>query len=543
MAKDIIYSEDARKKLKAGADQLANAVKVTLGPKGRNVVLGGGFGSPTITNDGVTIAEEIELQDVVENMGAQILKQVASKTNDVAGDGTTTATVLAQAIIDAGLKNVAAGADPLAIQRGIDRASKAVVENLKKMAKVIDTPEEILQVAVNSAEDQEIGEMIAKVMNKVGEDGVITIENSKGFDLEEEVVEGMRFDQGYISPYMITNSERMEAVYEDTYILLTDKKISALAEILPILESIANTGKKELVIISEGVEGEALATLVINKLRGAFNALAIEAPGFGDNKKEMLDDIALLTGGQVISEDKGMKLENVTTSELGQARKIVSTKDETTVIEGKGKKVEIQARVAQIRSTIENTESEFDRKKLEERLAKLAGGVAVIKVGAPTEVEQKSRFHKAEDALAATKAAVEEGIVPGGGVALLRAIASLEKLDLKDDEATGVNILRRALEEPVRVIAENAGLDGGVVVAKVKSQKKSEGFNAETLKYEDMTEAGIMDPVKVVRSALENASSAASMFLTTEAVVSDIPKENDKPMAMPGGMGGMPGGF
>ncbi len=545
MAKQIIYSEEARKKLKAGADKLANAVKATLGPKGRNVVLGSSFGAPTITNDGVSIAEEIDLPDEVENMGAQILKEVASRTNDAAGDGTTTATVLAQAILDAGLKNVAAGANPLAIQRGIEKAARSVIEELKSTAKKLKTNEEITQVATNSAEDEEIGKMIAEVMDEVGEDGVITTEESKGFGLEKEIVRGMRFDEGYISPYMVTDSERMEAVYEDPHILLTDRKISALSDILPLLESLANEGSKKLVIIADEVEGEALATLVINKLRGSFNALALEAPGFGDRKKEMLEDIAVLTGAQVISEDKGMKLEDAQLNMLGKARKVVSTKEHTTIIEGEGSQEKVQKRANQVRKRIERSDSDFDRERLRKRLGKLTGGVAIIKVGAPTEVQQKARMDKTEDALNATKAAVEEGIVVGGGVALLRAASVLEELEMKEDEETGAKILKRALEEPVRRIAENAGLDGGVVAAKIRGKKGSFGFNAETMKFEDLMKAGIVDPVKVVRSALENAASAASMFLTTEVLVADLPEEDDGGNKGGGGMprGGMPAGM
>lgn len=537
MAKQIIFSEEARKKLKTGADKLANAVKVTLGPKGRNVVLDSSFGSPTLTNDGVTIAEEIELEDKIENLGAKILKEVASKTNDVAGDGTTTATVLAQAILNAGLKNVAAGANPLALRRGIEKATTVVIEELKRMAKKVEGQEKIAQVATNSAEDPEMGQMIAEVMQEVGKDGVVTCEESKGFGLEKEIVRGMRFDQGYISPYMITDSERMEAVYEDPYILITDKKISALSEILPIMEAVANTGKKRLIIIADDIEGEALATLVINKLRGSFNALAIKAPGFGDRKKQMLQDISLLTGAQLVSEEKGMKLENVKMEMLGGARKVISTKEHTTILEGRGSKEEVAARVSQIKREIQETDSDFDREKLQERLAKLTGGVAVIKVGAATEVEQKARQHKMEDALAATKAGVEEGIVVGGGVSLLRSIPALDELRLSGDEETGVMILKKALESPLREIAQNAGLDGGVVVAKVKSGKEAFGFNAEAMKFEDLFEKGIVDPVKVVRSALENAASAASMFLTTEAVVADIPAKEEKKMPSVSGSG------
>ena len=538
MAKQIIYSEEARKKLKAGADKLANAVKVTLGPKGRNVVLDSGFGAPIITNDGVTIAKEIELKDKIENLGAEIIKEVASKTNDAAGDGTTTATILAQAILTAGLKNVAAGANPLALKRGIQKAEEVVILELKKMAKKVESREKVTQVATISADSVEMGELIAQVMEIVGKDGVVTCEESKGFGLEKEIVKGMRFDKGYISPYMITDAERMEAVYENPYILLTDKKIAALTEILPVLEAIAKTGRKELIIIADDVEGDALATLVINKLRGTFNTLAIKAPGFGDRKKEMLEDISILTGAQLISEETGMKLEQTKLEMLGKARKIVVTKEDTTIIEGNGEKEKIDARVKQIKSQIEKSDSDWDKEKLQERLAKLVGGVAVIKVGAATEVEQKSRQHKMEDALSATKAAIEEGIVPGGGVALLRTIPALEGLQLEGDEMTGAKILIRALEEPARVIAQNAGLDGGVVVAEIKKKHGGFGFNAEKMIFEDLFESGVVDPVKVVRSALQNAASAASMFLTTEAIVGNLPEPDPKGA---GQMPSMPG--
>jgi len=538
MAKQIKFQEEARKKLKAGADKLADAVKVTLGPKGRNVVLDKGFGAPTITNDGVTIAKEIELEDRIENLGAEIIKEVAEKANDVAGDGTTTAVILAQAIIAEGLKNVAAGANPLALKRGIEKGVKKIVEELKKTAKPITTKEEAAQVATISAESKEIGDLIAEVMEEVGKDGVVTVEESKTFGLEKEIVKGLQFDRGYISPYMITNPERMEAVYEDPYILVTDKKISTINEIVPLLEKIAQSGKKELVIISEEIEGEALATLVVNKLRGTFNALAVKAPGFGDRKKEMLDDIAVVTGAEVISEERGLKLENVEMNMLGSARRVVSTKENTTVVEGKGEKGDIEARISQIKKELESSESDFDKEKIQERLAKLAGGVAVIKVGAATEVEQKAKQHKTEDALAATKAAVEEGIVPGGGVALLRATLTLEGLEVEGDEKTGANILKRVLEEPIRQIAQNAGIDGAVVAQKVKETNEGFGFNAETLNYEDLMKSGIVDPTKVVRSALENAASAASMFLTTEVVVAEKPEEKKNLPA--GGMPQMP---
>jgi len=528
MAKQIKYNEVARKKLKRGADKLARTVKVTLGPKGRNVVLGQSFGSPTITNDGVTIAKEIELEDKLENLGAEIIKEVAIKTNDVAGDGTTTAVVLAQAIISEGLKNVSAGANPLAIKRGIDKGTEAVVKFLKEMAKPVAGHEEIAQVATIAAEDPEIGNLIADVIQEVGKDGVVTCEESKTFGLEKEIVKGLRFDTGYISPYMITDAERMEASYNDVHILITDRKISSLPEILPILEKVAKTGKKDLVIIADDIDGDALATLVVNKLRGAFNTLAVKAPGFGDRKKEILQDISVLTGGQMISEEAGLKLENIEIDMLGKARKVVSTKENTTIIEGKGQKEKIEARISQIKKQIETTESEFDKEKLQERLAKLTGGVAVIKVGAATEVEQKARMHKTEDALAATRAAIEEGVIPGGGVALLRSIKALKELELRGDEKTGFNILRRALEEPTRIIVQNAGMDGSVVVAEIKKEEGGFGFNAETMVFEDLMKSGIVDPTKVVRSALENAASAAGMFLTTEAVVADLPEKEQK---------------
>jgi len=539
MAKQIKYGEEARKKLKTGVDKLANAVKVTLGPRGRNVVLDKGFGSPTITNDGVTIAKEIELEDKVENLGAEIAKEVAEKTNDIAGDGTTTAVVLTQAIVSEGLKNVAAGANPLAIKKGIEKGIKRVTEELKAMAKQITSREEMAQVATISAESSEIGNLIAEIMEEVGKDGVITVEESKTFGLQKEIVKGLRFDKGYISPYMITNPERMEAVYEDSYILVTDKKISAVAEILPLLEKLAQAGKKELVIIADEVDGEALATLVVNKLRGVFNTLAVKAPGFGDRRKEMLQDIAVVTGAQVISEEVGLKLENVEPNMLGSARRIISTKEDTIVVEGKGSKEEIEARTSQIKKELQASESEFDKEKLQERLAKLTGGVAVIKVGAATEVEQKAKQHKTEDAREATKAAVDEGIVPGGGVALLRSISALEELEVDGDEKTGINILKRALEEPIRQIAQNAGVDGSVVVGEVKKGKGSSGFNAQTGTYEDLMAAGIVDPVKVVRSALQNAASAASMLLTTECVVSEKPEEKETKMTPPS----MPEGY
>ncbi len=538
MAKQIKYSEEARRKLKAGVDKLADAVKVTLGPRGRNVVLDKGFGAPTITNDGVTIAKEVELKDKIENLGAEIVKEVASKTNDVAGDGTTTAVVLAQSLVKEGFKNVTAGANPLALRRGIEQGSQVVVEALKKLSKQISQKEEIAQVATIAAEDEELGKLIAGVIQETGKDGVVTVEESKTFGLSKEIVKGLQFDRGYISPYMVTNPEKMEAVLEDAYILITDKKISSLQEVLPILEKAAKTGKKEILIIADEIEGEALATLVVNKLRGVLNALAVKAPGFGDRRKESLEDIAAVAGGQVISEEKGMKLENVELDMLGRAGKIISTKENTIIVGGKGKKSDIEARINQLRNEIAQTASDFDKEKLQERLGKLSGGVAVIKVGAATEVEQQARQHKAEDSLSATKAAIEEGIVPGGGVALIRIFSALEKLNLKADEKTGVEILKKALTEPLRMIARNAGVEGSVVVEQVKKHSASYGFNAQTLKYENLLEAGIVDPTKVVRTALENAVSGASMLLTTECVVAEEPEKKEEktpPMPMPEG--------
>ena len=540
MAKQILYSEEARRKLKAGVDKVANAVRVTLGPKGRNVVLEEGFGVPTITNDGVTIAKKIELEDKIENVGAEVIKEVSSRANDAVGDGTTTATVLAQAIIQEGLKNVTAGANPLALKRGLEKASKEVMNALKKLSQPVSKKEEMAHVAIISAEDQEIGTLIAEVMEEVGKDGVVTVEESQTFGIQKEIVKGLQFDQGYISPYMVSNAERMEAILEDPYILVTDKKISSLQEILPVLEVIAKTGKKDLVIIAEDVEGDALATLVVNKLRGIFNTLSVKTPGFGDRKKEILEDIATITGAQVITEEVGLKLDGVSLEQLGSARRVVATKENTTIIEGKGTKEKIDARILQIRSLLKDATSDFDKEKLQERLAKLAGRVAVIKVGAATEVEQKARQHKTEDALSATKAAIEEGIVPGGGVALLRAAKSLEELQLKDqEEAIAVNILKRALEEPIRQIAENAGKDGSVVASEVRKGEGSFGYNAAEDIYEDLLEAGVVDPTKVVRVALESAVSAASTLLTTEVVIVDIPeKEGKSPKPnMLGGMG------
>lgn len=539
MAKQIKFSEEARQALVRGVDVLANTVKVTLGPKGRNVVLDKGFGSPTITKDGVSVAKEIELEDKFENIGVELVKEAASKTNDDVGDGTTTATVLAQAIIKEGVKNVTAGANPVALNRGLHKAAGAVVAELQNNISKQVEQDEIANVAAISANDKEIGAKIAEAMREVGNDGVITVEESQSFGMEIETVKGMRFDKGYISPYMVTNPDRMEAEYEDPYILITDKKISSVEDILPLLEKVVQSGKKEMVIIADEVEGQALATLVVNKLRGTFNVLAIKAPGFGDRRKDMLQDIAVLTGGKVITEDIGLKLENVELEDLGQARKVVATKENTTVIEGKGNEGDVQSRVVQIKKLIEQSDSEFDKEKLQERLAKLAGGVAVIKVGAATETEMKEVKHRIEDAVGATKAAVDEGVVPGGGVALLRAAKALDNLNLSDEEMVSVDILRRALEEPVRMIASNAGHEGAVVVDEVKKHDGNFGFNAATGQYEDMVAAGIIDPTKVTRSALQNAISAAGMFLTTEAVVTDLPQK-DEP-AMPPMGGGMPG--
>jgi chaperonin GroEL len=540
MAKQILFDEKARALIRKGVDKLADAVKVTLGPKGRNVALDKGFGAPTITNDGVTIAKEIELEDKFENVGAQVVQEVASKTNDVAGDGTTTATLLAQSMVAEGFKNVAAGANPMVIKRGIERGVKAIVEELKRISKPVKTNEEIAQVGTISSQDPEVGRLIAEVMEKVGNDGVVTVEESQTFGLTKEVVEGMQFDKGYVSPYLITNAERMEAEYKDPFILITDKKVSALNEILPLLEKLAQSGKKELVIIADEIEGEALATFIVNKLRGTFNVLAVKAPGFGDRRKEMLQDIAVLTGGKVISEDIGLKLENATPDMLGQARRVVATKENTTIVEGKGDQKAIEDRVTQIKKELKDTTSDFDKEKLQERLGKLSGGVAVIKVGAATETELKEKKHRIEDALHATRAAVEEGIVPGGGVALIRTLHVLDALNIEGDEKIGINILRRALEEPMRRIAINAGKEGSVIVEEVKKEKGNRGYNAEIDKFEDLVAAGIVDPTKVTRSALQNAASAAAMLLTTEAVVTDLP-EKKEPGGMPGGMPGMGG--
>ncbi len=541
MAKQIKFNNDAREALVRGVDILANVVKVTLGPKGRNVVLDRGFGAPTITKDGVSVAKEIELEDKFENIGVELVKEVASKTNDVVGDGTTTATVLTQAIVKEGMKNVTAGANPIALNRGLHKASEAVIKMLReKISKSVEA-DEIANVAAISANDREIGERIAEAMKEVGKDGVITVEESQTFGMSIETVKGMRFDKGYISPYMVTNSDRMEAEYEDAIILITDKKISSLEEFLPILEKVAQSGKKDVVIIAEDVDGQALTTIVLNKLRGTFNVLAVKAPGFGDRRKEMLQDIAALTGGKVITEEVGLKLENTTLEDLGRARKVVATKEHTTIVEGKGDANLIKDRVAQIRKLIEQTDSDFDREKLQERLAKLAGGVAVIRVGAASETEMKEVKHRIEDAVGATKAAVEEGVVPGGGVALIRASKALDSLNLIDEEMVAVNILRRALEEPLRIIASNAGFEGAVVLDQIKKNTGNYGFNAATGEYEDLVVAGIIDPTKVTRSALENAVSVAGMFLTTEAVVTDLPKKDEPAMPNMGGMGGMGG--
>ncbi len=541
MAKQIIFGEEARKGLMRGVNKLANAVKVTLGPKGRNVVLDKGFGSPTITNDGVTIAKEIELKDKIENLGAEIIKEVASKTNDVAGDGTTTATILAQAMIKEGLRVVEAGANPVEIRRGINKAIEKSVEALEKISQKVSKESEIEQVATISAQDKEVGSIIATVMKEVGDNGVITVEESKSFGLSHEVVKGLQFDEGYVSPYMISDVEKLKAEIDDPYIMITDQKISTIKDILPFLEKIVQAGKKELVIIAEDFEGEALATLVVNKLRGALNVLGIKAPGFGDRKKEILEDIAVVTGGQVISEDKGMKLESAEITMMGHADKISSAKDKTTIIGGKGDKNEIEARVSQIKIAIKNSDSDFDKEKLEERLGKLTGGVAVIRVGAATEVEQKEKQHRIEDALAATRAAIEEGIVAGGGVALLRVRNMIKDLKFKGDEEVGADIVRKALEEPMKIIAENAGKEGSVIVHNVLNKEGAFGYNAAIDKYEDLIKAGIIDPKKVTRSALQNAGSATSMLLTTEVVIAELPEEDKKDSGMVGGMPGMGG--
>ncbi len=540
MAKQIKHADDARQSLVRGVNILANTVKVTLGPKGRNVVLDRGYGAPIITKDGVSVAKEIELEDKFENIGVDIVKEVASKTNDVVGDGTTTATVLAQAIINEGMKNVVAGANPVALNRGLHKAAEAIIGELqKKVSKKVEK-DEIAHVAAISANDREIGQKIAEAIHEVGQDGVITVEESQTFGMDIETVKGMRFDKGYVSHYMVTNPDRMEAEYHDVPLLVTDKKISSIESILPLLEKLIATGRKDLVIVAEDVDGQALTTLVLNKMRGVFNVLAVKAPGFGDRRKEMLQDIAVLTGAKLITDDLGLKLENIEMEDLGSARKVVATKETTTIVEGKGDEAMVKDRVAQIRKAIEETDSEFDREKLQERLAKLAGGVAVIRVGAATETEMKEVKHRIEDAVGATKAAIEEGVVPGGGVALLRASRALMDLNVSDEEMVAVNILRRALEEPLRIIAANAGYEGAVVVDAVKKHEGNFGFNAATGNYEDLVVAGIIDPTKVTRSAIQNAVSAAGMLLTTEAVVTDLPKkEDDMPSSgMGGGMGG-----
>jgi chaperonin GroEL len=535
MAKQLVFDEEARRSLKKGIDILASAVKTTLGPKGRNVALDKKFGAPSVTHDGVTVAKEIQLENPFENMGAQLLKEAATKTNDVAGDGTTTATVLAQAVVNEGLKNLAAGANPMQLKYGIDKGTEAIVNYIHQIAKPVETRDDIAHIASNSAADEAIGNLIADVMDRVGKDGVITVESSRGTNFETEFVEGMQIDKGYMSAYFVTNTEKMEASIENAFILITDKKISAVADILPILEKLTQQGRREVVLIAEDIDGEALATLVVNKMRGILNVLAVKAPGFGDRRKEMLQDIAILTGGSVISEDVGRRLDSVTIADLGQARLVVSTKDDTTIIEGRGSQEDIQARVRQIKALIEETTSDYDREKLQERLAKLSGGVALIKVGAGSEVEQKYRQTRVEDALSAARAGVEEGVVPGGGVALLNAIAALDTVELTGDAATGLNILRRALEEPIRQLAANGGKDGSVVVEGIRRAQKeynnpNYGYNVLADRYEDLFAAGITDPAKVTRSALQNATSIAAMILTTEALITDLP-EKEKPAA------------
>lgn len=535
MAKQIMYSEEGRLKLKAGVDKLANAVKVTLGPKGKAVILSKKFGSPTIIDDGVTIAKEIELEDHFEDMGAQLVREASSKTNDVAGDGTTTATVLTQAIFNEGLKNITAGANPTHLKRGIDKAVAAIVEELKKMAKPVKTKEEKAQIATISANDKVIGDLIAQAMEKVGHEGVITVEEGKSSETELDVVEGMQFDRGYLSPYFITDPERMECALEDVLILITDKKISAMNDLLPVLEKIVQTGKPFL-IIAEDIDGEALATLVVNKLRGTLKGCAVKAPGFGDRRKEMLEDIAILTGGEVISEERGMKLEKATLEQLGKAKRIVVDKENTTIVDGEGNKKDIKDRTNQIRKQIEDTTSDYDKEKLEERLAKLSGGVAVIRVGAATETEMKAKKSKVEDAKNATKAGVEEGILPGGGVALIRAAKVLDKIQTNDeDEKVGLNFIRKAVFAPMKTIAENAGVDSSIVIEKIKNSPAEIGFDAEKLEYVDVLKAGIVDPCKVTRTALENAASIASTLINTEAMVADLPEKKEKAPAMPPG--------
>ena len=536
--KQIVFDEEARQALQRGVDKLANAVKITLGPKGRNVVLEKKYGSPTITNDGVTIAKEIELPDPFENMGAQLTKEVATKTNDIAGDGTTTATLLAQAMVREGLKNVAAGANPMILKRGIEKAVQVVVEEIKKVSQPVDRKEAITQVATISAADEEIGTLIAEAMEKVGKDGVITVEESKTMGTNLEVVEGMQFDRGYVSAYMVTDNERMEAVFDEPYILMTDKKITLIKDLLPILEKVIQRGRP-LVLIAEDIEGEALATLILNKLRGTLNVVAVKAPGFGDRRDAMLSDIAIVTGGQVISEKVGSTLENGTLEMLGQARQIKVTKDETTIVDGKGSAQEIKNRISQIKVQIEDTTSDYDREKLQERLAKLSGGVAVIQVGAATETEMKEKKHRIEDALSATRAAVEEGVVPGGGVTLLQIAPVLDTLKETGDVATGVSIVRRTLSEPLRQIANNAGVEGSVIVEKVGTLPKGQGYNALTGQYVDMVKEGIVDPAKVTRSALQNAASIAALLLTTECLVAEIPEKEKAPAMPPGGAPGM----
>ena len=542
MPKQIKFSTEAREALVRGVDVLADTVKVTLGPKGRNVVLDKGYGAPTITKDGVSVAREIELEDKFENLGVELVKEVASKTNDDVGDGTTTATVLAQAIVKEGLKNVTAGVNPVALNRGLHKASQAIVDELQNNISKQVEDDEIANVASISANDREVGGKIAEAMREVGNDGVITVEESQSFGMEIETVKGMRFDKGFVSPYMVTNPDRMEAEYEDALILITDKKISSVEDIVPVLEKVAESGKKDLVILAEDVDGQALATLVVNKLRGTFNVLAIKAPGFGDRRKEMLQDIAVLTGGKVITEDLGLKLENVILDDLGRSGKVVATKEFTTIVKGAGDQAQVEARVAQLRNFIESSDSDFDIEKLQERLAKLAGGVAVIRVGAATETEMKEVKHRIEDAIGATKAAIEEGVVPGGGVALVRAMKALDNVNMSDEEMVAVGILRKALEYPIRTIANNAGYEGAVVVDEIKKHDGNFGFNASSGQYEDMVAAGVIDPTKVTRSALQNAVSVAGMFLTTEAVVTDLPSK-DEPAPMPpmGGGMGMPG--
>jgi len=539
LAKQLLFSEEARHALERGVNALADAVKITLGPKGRNVVLDKKYGSPTITNDGVTIAKEIELEDPFENMGAQLAKEVATKTNDIAGDGTTTATLLAQAMVREGLKNVAAGANPMILKRGIDKAVAKVVEEIEKASKSVNSKEDITHVAANSAADDEIGALIAEAMEKVGKDGVITVEESQGIGTSLEVVEGMQFDRGYISPYMVTDSERMEAVLEEPYILLTDKKISLIKDLLPLLEKVMQQGKP-LLIVAEDVEGEAMATLVVNKLRGVLNVVAVKAPGFGDRRKDMLSDMAIVTGGQVVSEEVGLSLENATVEMLGTARQVRITKEETTIVDGRGDQQEIKNRINQIKLQIEETTSDYDREKLQERLAKLAGGVAVIQVGAATETEMKERKHRIEDALSATRAAVDEGIVPGGGVTLLQLASVLDKIGADGDVATGVQIVQKAMAEPVRQIANNAGVEGSVIVEKVKGLEFGTGFNALTGEFGKMLDYGVVDPAKVTRSALQNAASIAAMLLTTECLVSDLPEKEAPAMPNPGAGMGMP---